>query len=365
MVGDNESMIQTPNDPALEILCGKLASSAEVADHTWPAEQLQLCAQQGVLRWFLTEEQGGLGWSEADLLRGYLKLSAACLTTTFILTQATGALKRLAAAGSAELCDAWLPQLLSGEKFCTLGISHLTTSRRHLGTPALTARRAETDDPQSDFILDGYSAWVTGAPHADLIVLGAQLEDGLQMLAALPTDLPGVTTDPPARLVGLSGSDTGPVRLASVVVSNRHVLAEPQPNVMQGATGAKTGGLQTSALAIGLSGAAIKLLETEATRRGELGGAADGLRGEQQQLTDNLLALAEGREPCGADELRASANSLALRSTQAALAAAKGAGYAEGHPAGRWCRQALFFLVWSCPAPVMAANLCELAGIGE
>ena len=63
------------------------------------------------------------------------------------------------------------------------------------------------------------------------------------------------------------------------------------------------------------------------------------------------------------DELRTRANSLALRSTQAALAAAKGAGFVAGHPAGRWCREALFFLVWSCPQSVVAANLCELAGL--
>ena len=31
--------------------------------------------------------------------------------------------------------------------------------------------------------------------------------------------------------------------------------------------------------------------------------------------------------------------------------------------AGRWCREALFFLVWSCPRSVVDANLCELAGI--
>ncbi len=61
--------------------------------------------------------------------------------------------------------------------------------------------------------------------------------------------------------------------------------------------------------------------------------------------------------------LRAQANSLALRASQAALAAAKGTGYVVGHPAGRWCREALFFLVWSCPQGVMAANLCELAGL--
>ena len=34
-----------------------------------------------------------------------------------------------------------------------------------------------------------------------------------------------------------------------------------------------------------------------------------------------------------------------------------------GHSAGRMAREALFFLVWSCPQPVMQANLCELAGL--
>ena len=47
------------------------------------------------------------------------------------------------------------------------------------------------------------------------------------------------------------------------------------------------------------------------------------------------------------------------------LAAAKGAGYAYRHPAGRWCREALFFLVWSCPQPVVAENLRELAGLKD
>jgi hypothetical protein len=75
--------------------------------------------------------------------------------------------------------------------------------------------------------------------------------------------------------------------------------------------------------------------------------------------------LADGETVCTTENLRARANSLVLRAAQAVLAAAKGTGYVVGHPAGRWCREALFFLVWSCPQPVLAANLCELAGIEE
>jgi hypothetical protein len=84
---------------------------------------------------------------------------------------------------------------------------------------------------------------------------------------------------------------------------------------------------------------------------------------ETAELEADLFAAVRGEPHCSNDELRQRANSLVLRSTQAALAAAKGAGYVVGHPAGRWCREALFFLVWSCPQPVLSANLCELAGI--
>lgn len=128
--------------------------------------------------------------------------------------------------------------------------------------------------------------------------------------------------------------------------------------------GAQTGSLQTSALALGLAESALGFLEHEAQRRSELAAAAALLRQERAAAEADLLTLAAGGDVCTNEELRARANSIALRSAQAALAAAKGTGFVIGHPAGRWCREALFFLVWSCPQPVVQAALCELAGIG-
>ena len=134
---------------------------------------------------------------------------------------------------------------------------------------------------------------------------------------------------------------------------------------MAGRSGTGTGGLATSALAIGLSSAAIDYLEREATKRDNLQAPAVGLRSEHRALEADLLAVASGNQVCSNEDVRARANSLALRSTQATLTAAKGSGYVQGHPAGRWCREAMFFLVWSCPQPVANAALCELAGLGN
>ena len=351
--------IFAPTDSALDQLCLQLLELAHDLDRprAWPARQLLLCADTGVHEWFLPTAVGGQGWSEADLLRGYLKLSAACLTTAFILTQRVGACARIAASGNQQAIEKLLPPLLSGEIFATVGISHLTTSQQHV-QPVLQAR-----ETASGFELNGYSPWVTGAEHAQSIVLGATLADGKQILVALPTDLKGVRVPPAPDLVSLTASRTGPVHCDRVEVSREWLLAGPIDNVMKQGLGAKTGGLQTSTLAAGLSTAALDYLDKQAQQREVFREPAAAMWSERNELVADLLALAEGNQPCAAEDARSRANSLALRSTQAALVAAKGAGFVAGHPAGRWCREALFFLVWSCPPAVLNANLCEFAGI--
>ena len=358
---DRAPTITAPDHPALDELCQRLQAEAAEIERSgaWPTASLRLCADYGVFTWFVPRHGGGLEWSDVDLVRGYLRLSAACLTTTFILTQRTSACRWIVDSEHAGPRERWLPGLVSGECFATVGISQLTTSRRHVGRPVLAVR--ETSE---GFTLDGYTPWVTGADHANLIVTGGTLDDGRQVLLAVPTDRPGLRVDPPASLVGLSASHTGEVHYDSVPVDRSCLLAGPIENVLSRRSGAGAGGLQTSALAIGLAAAAIEFLEQESQQRPELKTPAESLRREQQQAVADVLRLAGGEQVCSTEDLRSRANSLTLRASQAALTVAKGTGYVTGHPAGRWCREALFFLVWSCPQPVANAALCELAGLG-
>lgn len=358
-MSNQRKRITSPSDPALSDLCQQLRSlNPTLEANGWPEQQLRLCGEYGVFEWFVSTECGGQGWSEADIMRGYLALAQACLTTTFVITQRTGACHRIESSENRDLAQRLLPDLISGRSFATVGISHLTTSRQHLAKPVL--RAAQT---AGTLVLDGFCPWVTGSTRADTIVLGATMDDHRQVLVAMPTDAAGVEIPAAAELVGLSASQTGPVRCDRVELPDDLLLAGPMLAIMQQGTGGKTGGVQTSALAIGLAGAAIEFLEIEARQRNSLDLPADSLRRECDQLTGDMLSAAADRPTCSNEVLRTRANSIALRATQAALAAAKGTGYVAGHPVGRWCCEALFFLVWSCPQPVMEANLCELAGI--
>lgn len=361
------SRITTPDDPALAELCRELADRAAALDRSggWPAEQLRLCGEAGVYEWFAAPEWGGLAWDQEAIVRGYLALSSACLTTTFIITQRQGACGRIEGSDNDWLKRELLPSLTRGDTFATVGISHLTTSRRHVARPVLRARREG-----NAFVLEGYSAWVTGAAHADYVVVGATVMGGdqptaEQILTIVPTATSGVRAERPAELVGLSGSATGQFTLDGARIDDRWLVAGPVENVMATGSGAGTGGLQTTTLAIGLTRAALDFLSEEAARRTDLKSPLAALNADYAEQEAALFAAVRGAPRCSNDELRRQANSLVLRATQASLAAAKGAGFVTGHPAGRWCREALFFLVWSCPQPVLAANLCELAGILE
>jgi alkylation response protein AidB-like acyl-CoA dehydrogenase len=368
---------QLPREDSLDPLCARLAELAVEMDRSggWPAEQLRLCGEAGVFRWFLDPQWGGSDWSEEQIVRGYLELAAACITTTFIITQRTGACRRIAGCSNQVLKERLLPGLARGDAFATVGISHLTTSRRHLGKPVLTAEAVP-----GGFRLEGMSPWVTGGAAADVIVTAATLVErhphpgplpegegviatDRQLLIAVPTDSPGVRVADPLPLIGVKASSTGPVHLDGVELSEDWLIAGPVENVMASGLGGSTGGFETSTLAIGLAQAAIGFLATEAAKRGDLTEPMMALRTEHEQLLDDLIHVSRGESGCTKESIRQRANSLVLRSTQAALSAAKGSGYVVGHPAGRWCREALFFLVWSCPQPVAAANLCELAGI--
>src|SRR3954466_11962097 len=264
--------ITSPDDPALAELCALLAERAIEMDRSglWPGDQLRSCAEYGVCEWFIGREWGGQGWSDEDVVRGYLALSAACLTTTFVFTQRTGACRRIEGCRNEQLKARLLSRLASGELFATVGISHLTTSRRHLGRPVLTAETIP-----GGFRLNGMSPWVTGGAAADYVVLAAVLVEGAevtnkQLLIAAPTDTRGVKVAEPLPLIGVSASATGPVHLDNAEISDEWLIAGPTPNVMTSGIGGSTGGYETSTLAIGLANSAIDYLGREAEKRSEL-----------------------------------------------------------------------------------------------
>lgn len=340
-----------PDPAALGQLCtflnGRSSQTAQVGP--WQSGCFKVLAEQGWLAGFLPLDAGGTAVTESARLVTLTAIAEACLTTALALSQWAAAC-RIIEGGDAATRLEWLPPLARGEAFATVGISQLTTSRRHLGRAVLDARE-DTDG----WRLDGLCPWVTGADSVDTIVTGAATADGRQRFFIVETTSDGFTVEPPLAMLALSGSRTSVVHMAGV---------RPAAVIVPTAgDGARTGGLATTALAIGATRKSVALIADEAARRDDLRPIADQLAADADRLAGRLAeAAGAGIDREDRDRLRAGANSLVVRAAQAALVACKGAGFVEGHPAERLVREAMFFLVWSCPQSVAQAVICDLAG---
>jgi len=354
-------------DPELlEPLSALRGHSAELDDASnWPSSSLAILADAGVLGWVIPREYGGAEFSGGGLVEGYLQLARECLVTTFVLTQRNAACQRIAMSDNEALKAELLPRLVTADVFVTVGISHLTTSRQHLSRPAVQVTMEGTR-----LQLDGVVPWVTGAGRSDWVLTGGTGEDGRQVLVVLPMDTPGISVLPAQELLALDSSQTASIRLEGVSIDESMLVAGPVEGVMQSGGRGGTGSLGTSALAVGAATASLDRLASEAENRVELGEVLEPLTQERDKVVSDLLAAAgemsESESPELSNEsLRRRSNSLVLRSAQAYLAASKGAGFTASHPAARAVRESMFFLVWSCPQAVIAANLREFAGLFE
>ena len=257
-----------------------------------------------------------------------------------------------------SLQERLLPDLAAGRIFASVGLSQLTTSRQHQA-PALTATPVGSADQPEEFVLNGVIPWVTGADQADVLVIGATLADGRQVLLGLPRGLAGVTVSHRCRCWPCW--DRGRPRcVVRACAGADWLLAGPAEKVMATGRGG-VGGVETSCLALGLAGSAVEYLRQEAVQRPDLTDAVERLAMARQAARGMLQQLAVGT-PATEEvlALRVTCTRLALQATQVALTVAKGAGFVAPHPVQRWVRQALFFLVWSCPRPAAEGMIAAL-----
>jgi butyryl-CoA dehydrogenase len=350
---------QDLGESGLDALVQSLAEADGPADEAgvWPAGLWGILVDAGVVRWALPVEFGGEGLDRSTLLRRYARVAEGSMTAAFILSQHDAGLRRLVAAIDRPVALKWVEAIARGDAFSTVGISQLTTSRRH-EAQAVRAREVEP----GRFVVDGLIPWVTAASQANVLVAGAATDDGRQVLFTLPTDRPGVEVKPAFALAALQASCTAEVACTGVEIFEDDILVGPSPDVMANPTTAGTGGLETSALALGQALAALKALE--AAGRDDLTEPVEALRDAWAKLRDDLMAIAQNLPGAPTPAaVRGQANALVLRLTQAYLTARKGTGFLREEPAQRWARQALFFLVWSCPSPVAHAAIRDLAGL--
>lgn len=288
-----------------------------------------------------------------------IELAQIDLTVAFVWSQYQAAVQRIAR-GSSALAERWLPRLATEGAYATVGLSHLTTSRNRGPGPAVLAVPVD-----GGYHIQGTIPWVTGASHAAVMVIGATCADGRQLLMTLEPRGEEVQAPPTQSLLALSGSQTVPVTLRGAFIPTPAIIAGPIENVMSlPGSGGGAGSLMTSALAVGHALGILSAWRSEPDLSAEAQAVAERLTTIAVALRSELqsAALHPGADAAG---FRLRCTRLALQVSQGFLTAAKGAGFVSGHPAERLAREALFFLVWSCPQAVAGELLQGFATCDE
>ncbi|HJP64669.1 MAG TPA: acyl-CoA dehydrogenase family protein, partial [Actinomycetota bacterium] len=189
--------------------------------------------------------------------------------------------------GSDAQKEEWLPRMAAGEVIGCFGLTEPDFGSDPAGMRT-TARR-----DGSDWVLSGTKMWITNGGIADVAIVWARADEGIQGFV-VPTDTPGFSSTDIERKLSLRASVTSELVLDDVRL--------PAEALLPGAQGLKgpLGTLNEARFGIvwGSMGAARSCYETAleySKSRVQFGRAIGGFQLTQRKLVEMLLELSKGR----------------------------------------------------------------------
>lgn len=197
------------------------------------------------------------------------------------------------------------------------------------------------------------------------MLLAATRDDGTSVWAYLPLDGgAALEPSPPIPLLAMSASGTVSLRCQGLFVGPEAIVKLVTPEEL--ARDTAPAALFFSALSLGATAAALRVLEQQAARSGEpaIGAAAKRFAAALREARAAVDAQAE--RPLAPDveadwlATRAATIALGVQAGHAALAACGGAATALDHPASRILREAALYTTTAQTTLLRAATLARL-----
>ncbi|HEY5335891.1 MAG TPA: acyl-CoA dehydrogenase family protein [Mycobacteriales bacterium] len=354
-----DRLVASPEAEALLDLTRDLAdkelrprAADDEAAHVFPRDVFTTVGRAGLLGLPYEERYGGGGQPYEVYLQVVEELAAAWLAVGLGVSVHTLSCFPVAAFGSDEQKDRWLPDMLGGEQ---LGAYSLSEPSSGSDAAALTTR-AVRDGNQ--FVVTGTKAWVTHGGEADYYNLMCRTgDDGPKGISCLlvPAGAQGLHVQPPERKMGMRSSPTAALSFDGARVdADRLVGAEGEG--FRIAMGALEGGrLGIAACGVGLAQAALDYAVGYARERRQFGRSITEFQGVSFLLADMATAIEGARQlylygarlrdaghPYGtvAAMAKLAATDTAMRVATDAVQVLGGAGYVEDHPVERYLREA-------------------------
>ncbi len=335
------------------------ASKAVDRERRAPTEALEGMQELGLMGMLTDETYGGAGADTVTYCVAVEELAKGCASTAALMG-VTNALAVLPVhqQGTEEQKERWLEDLATGQ---ALGSFALTEPNAGADVTHLDTKLTEDDD--GGYRLNGQKSWILASPLADVLLVVAQSPEG-ETVALVPTDREGVEAGPPERLIGLHGTQTGPLYFDDVRVEEDELLGASGVGLEAFAEPLRVSRLAIAACAAGLMEASLKKSLMFAEQREqfdqpikefqETQNRLAGLRvgaTTAHQLTMTAADARDREDPFSslASQAKWYATETAKEETRSAIRLHGGTGFMRDSPVERYYRDARTLVVMGGP----------------
>ncbi len=331
-------------------------------DHHFPVDVVQKMGKLGLMGLTAPEEYGGAG-EDGDftsLCVAIEELGRVDQSMGITLEAAVGlGINPIQTYGTKEQQDAWLPDLVSGQRLAGFGLTEPGAG----SDAGATATKAELHD--GEWVVNGAKQFITnsGSEITSCVTVTARTgvsEAGKPEISAiiLPSGTPGFTAEKPYDKLGWHATDTHPLSFEDARVPEGNLLGERGRGYAQFLAILDDGRVAIAALAVGCIQACVEMCVEYAGERQTMGGPIGRKQGVAFQIADLEVMLEASRllvykaaamKDAGAPvkEFKQAAAIAKLYATESAVTATRiatqvfgGYGFMEEYPVTRFYRDA-------------------------
>jgi len=331
-------------------------------DHYFPVELVQKMGKLGLFGLTAPEEYGGAG-EDGDftsLCVAIEELGRVDQSIGITLEAAVGlGINPIQTYGTKEQQDAWLPDLVAGQRLAGFGLTEPGAG----SDAGATKTRAELHD--GEWVVNGAKQFITnsGSEITSCVTVTARTgvsESGKPEISAIivPSGTPGFTAEKAYDKLGWHASDTHPLSFEDVRVPEANLLGERGRGYAQFLATLDDGRVAIAALAVGCIQACLEQCVQYAGERQTFGGPIGRKQGVAFQIADlevmlqasrmlvyRAAAMKDGGAPVkdfkqAAAVAKLYATESAVTSTRIATQVFGGYGFMEEYPVTRFYRDA-------------------------
>ena len=282
-------------DLAREISRERIAPMAAQVDETeeYPAEQLKLLAQQGLMGLHIPEEYGGSGAGSLAFCLAAEEVAWACAaTSTILLVQNLGGYP-IVIAGTEEQKRRYLPRLASGEITAAFSLSEPASGSDAAGMQCTAVRKGDR------YVVNGSKMWVTNGSHAGVLTVFVTTDRsrrarGITALLVEP-GMPGFSVGKHEKKMGIRGSPTVALHFTDCEIPIDNRLGEEGQGFRVAMRTLEGSRPTIGAQAVGIAQAALDAAAGYAKERRAFDQPIAQFQGIQFMLADMAMAVHSSR----------------------------------------------------------------------